>query len=288
MNKSFFAEILTRKPNLVTSMLHFNGSQQALIMPNAIKNLAQYGIDIEELWNDPLIRKKYLSQSLSKNSPEQNTKDFENILSATENVENVAELLDMSKSVDNIGSTQESSFSEYWDFAEESKRLVLINQKTLQELIVYLGTAFNAEEIAQCIEKESVLSIKKTIGLEAYSYALGRGKFQFGNKEIIRDILPSFTKEGSFSKRVIMQGVWILYLCTQDWTVYLRQIFYNKLITSMCESSSEIVRNIEEFKMCLQEFPFDDISQVTKRHAWFSLKKMLTKELAPSCLPYFD
>lgn len=301
MNKSFFAEILARKPELVTSMLRFNSFQQSSTMPNAIKNLAQYGIDSEKLWNIPLIRQKYLKKALDQNTQAENTqyqniKHFKNILEVTDavttEVTDIANLasdtLNIINSVDSTGANQEFTVISYWDFAEESKRLALMDQKTLQELIIYLGTVLNAQEIAHCIEREKVLSIKKIIGFEAYAYALGRGQFQFGNKKAIKGLLPAFVEEGSFFKRIFLQGIYILYICTHDWTEDLRHIFYTKIIAIMCENRNNTDLDMEELKIFLENFSFEDVSQATKRHVWFSLKKILTKELVPSWLPYFD
>ena len=282
MNKNFFAEILTRKPELMASMLRFNSPHQSSSMPDSLKNLAKQGIDTKQLWNDSLLSQKYFEKCLGKSSQRKNSKS-QNKEEATK------EGKDSENKSDVLGTEQIFC----WDFAEESKRLALIDQNTLGQLIIYLGTALNAEEITHCIEKAKVLSIKKIIGDEAYTYALGRGNFQFGNKKIIMDALPFFATEGSFSKRILMQGVFTLYICTKDWTENSRKIIYNKMLSIIQENITEKAIsdkniNLEEFKASLQQFTFADISETTKRHVWFSLKKMITKELAPSWALYFD
>ena len=73
---------------------------------------------------------------------------------------------------------QKPSPALFWDFADETKRLVLLDIQSLVKLARVLGVSLYAEEISHILDRKSVLQLQNELGKELYFYALERGKFR--------------------------------------------------------------------------------------------------------------
>lgn len=239
MNINFFSEVLTRKPFLLKAMLQFNTPQQEMSVPKDMQELADYGVDVDSLWEDV---KGYFKE------------------------------------------TENSNLSpNYWDFSDETKRLLLLDEHILQQLVLYFGVLLNAKEIAQSIEKTQVLAIKQELGEKAYSYALNRAQFQMKNTPLFENILTT-KEEQSLTQRVISQGVLALASCIHEWSPELQENMAKKLGRILEKHKNNTLHDIKS----LNHSFFSTLSPETKRYIWFTLKKILSKELSPQWAQYFD
>ena len=282
MSKNFFSEILLNKPELVSQIILYNGVQQEDLFTNILEELSSQGVQSQLLWDDlnPFINKEI------------NYFDkYEQVISKN-----------------------------YWDFADESKRLVFLPSSILEQAIIYFGVLLNAKEISKCINKALLIEVKECIGDLAYQYAINRGQFQLGTGEDIA-FLKSFAQEYILSERIIWQGIFAIYICTISWedkgldndNLYLPiqwDIYekiclvakkYNILPNSTAtdninEETQDINRDLspsellaKEFNILLNFFPHSSsISQKTKRYVWFTLKKLLLKEFENKWAIYFN
>lgn len=169
---------------------------------------------------------------------------------------------------------QKSNPALFWDFADETKRLALLDTQSLKKLARILGVSLYAEEISHTLAKSSVRELQECIGKELYFYALERGKFRLrGLKELFKHSDTSL----SLMDKIIQDGEKMLALCALSWQEELKQITARKLQTEL-----------PFFTACLQENPQTEISPATARLIWFSVKKLLIQEVNSSWLPYFN
>lgn len=164
----------------------------------------------------------------------------------------------------------ENSF--YWDFADETKRLALLDTKSLKKLARILGVSLYAEEISHILESKTVLSLQKELGKELYFYALERGKFRLhACKNLFHNTdLPLIDT-------IMQDGEKMLALCAQSWQKELKQIFSQKIQT-----------DLPYLFTFLQENQEIEISPAQIRLIWFSVKKLLLQEVNSSWQPYFN
>lgn len=160
----------------------------------------------------------------------------------------------------------------FWDFADETKRLALMNSTDLQKLSLLIGTSAHADEIARIIEKDAVLSMRSGIGMPLYSYALKRGTFQakflktfFANKDNTLALLQKIKKHGEQA----------IACCTYTWQDELLEIF--------CQKHEETLPDLPAFIREKTEIPSEQ-----SRMLWFSVKKLLIQELDSTWQNYFN
>ncbi len=68
----------------------------------------------------------------------------------------------------------------FWNFAEESRRLALLDQETRNRLELFWGAAVWAADLSAVIAGDRVRELKRDLGPELYEYALTRGRFHLG------------------------------------------------------------------------------------------------------------
>lgn len=68
----------------------------------------------------------------------------------------------------------------FWDYAEESRRLALLDAPALLELCRVTGVVLHAPAIATVLLRDEVLPLRESLGEETYRYALQRGRYQLG------------------------------------------------------------------------------------------------------------
>lgn len=162
----------------------------------------------------------------------------------------------------------------YWDFTDETKRLVLLDCQSLKKLARVLGVSLYAEEISHAIDKKTVLHLQRELNKELYFYALERGKFRLHS---LKNIFQNMDNSLSLAEKIIQDGEKMLALCTQGWQEELKQIFSQKIqaelpfLTAFLHDASKI-----------------EISPAQTRLIWFSVKKLLLQEVNSSWQPYFN
>ncbi len=168
----------------------------------------------------------------------------------------------------NIGTEQTG----FWDFTEETRRLALLDTDTLLALMNVTGISLNAKEIAKTVQKEEVAKIKQAIGGPLYHYALTRGQYRLGTLQTF------FPPAGSLSllEKIQKQGEQALAYCIQNWSEELKNLFFEK--NALPQS---FFTSLEEIK----QYPLNPKNEIL---IWFSVKKILIKEINHSWAPYFN
>jgi hypothetical protein len=69
----------------------------------------------------------------------------------------------------------------FWDFQDESRRLVLVDPEAFDQTRLYWGAALFAEELALVIASDEVAELKKRLGSPIYHFALTNGRFYLGS-----------------------------------------------------------------------------------------------------------
>lgn len=162
----------------------------------------------------------------------------------------------------------------FWDFADETKRLVLLDCQNIKKLARILGVSLYAEEISHILDSKTVLHLQEELGKELYFYALERGKFRLPAR---KSFIPHTDNSLQLADKIIQDGEKMLALCTQNWQEELKQIF-----------SQKIQADLPYLFTFLQKNPETEISPAQMRLIWFSVKKLLLQEVNSSWLPYFN
>lgn len=160
----------------------------------------------------------------------------------------------------------------YWNFSEESQRLALLERPAIVRLGLFFSAAVHAEEISRVIAREQVLELRRTLGADILSYALRRGRYQVG---ALRSLLLVPDACGSLSRRISLLAVAAPLLVSEDWPEELR-----RLASSRLPQPDEAPATDRGFSPSLR--------RGQRRALWFTMKKLLLREVAPEWAPCFD
>lgn len=253
MHKGFFLDVLQRRPALFAAIMAFNSSklhvrQRASFdaaYQHAYQILSQLpDVDAKLLSSLPTVQHRLSALPV----PEQETKADESAKVSMSNAPH-----------------QEP----YWDFIEESRRLLFLSPQELQALAKTFGVALHAASYAHRIQRDDVLALRSALGEELYAYGLARGRYQIGN---IRTIFVT-EHNTKISTADILEGVnrdgWrALSICSSTWPQELKQ--YLALHTdNQTDATAMYDAN-------------------TVRGVWFTVKKLLLREVAPQWAACFD
>jgi len=241
MHKDFFIHIIKHKPELFQAILRFNASCLPTTIPPIPGAL----------------------QAL----PEENAKALWQAL------------LEKNNLFQRFGFQHQ--VSSFWDFTEESRRLVLVEPDAMEQAIQMFGAAIHAEQIAQVIGKDDVLALRTHITPQILAYALQRGRYQLGT---VARIFRSLDTVLPLHQRIILHGRLAVQLCIAPWPEALR---------TMCSSWIHQVLDANPDSMDASDSLFlekDNLGHLVEntRKIWFSFKKILLKEVVPQWAPYFE
>lgn len=155
----------------------------------------------------------------------------------------------------------------YWNFSEESQRLALMDAHTLGRLGLFLSAAAHAEELSRVILASQVHSLRQEIGADVFHYALKRGRYQIGS---LRALLLPPPSLGPLPWRIHALAVASLDLVRADWPEPLRSLAAPRF--PVAEEPAFRPELTREQRMAL----------------WFTMKKLLLREVAPQWAPCFD
>ena len=150
-------------------------------------------------------------------------------------------------------------------YAEESRRLALLDRETLAALCLVAGVALHAPEIACALRREDVLTLRSGIGEDMYRYALCRGRYQLGS---VRRLFAGLHPSLPLAERCALHGSMAPRLVAALWPEELA----------------------ERFLPSLPPLPGGELPSFSEgeiREIWNALKKLLLKEVAPSWAPCF-
>lgn len=160
----------------------------------------------------------------------------------------------------------------YWNFSEESQRLALLDADTLERVGLFFSAAVHAEELSHVIAREQVLTLRREIGADVLSYALRRGRYQVGS---LRALLLAPEDPKDLPGRIRTLAATALAVISLDWPGPLRELAASRLPIVALSQSSE-------------EPPFPQLRREQRRALWFTMKKLLLREVAPKWAPCFD
>lgn len=223
------------------------------------------------------MNKQFFYESLEKNTSlfpamlNFNLEQYKNIAPYT-NLENFLQKEFLTSST--LKKYQKTDAAPFWDFADETKRLALLDCQSLTKLVRILGISLYAEEVSHILDKNSVLQLQKELGKDLYFYALERGKFRLRE---LKELFKHTDTSRPLMDKIIQDGETMLALCTVTWQEELKQIF-----------TRNIQKTLPFLAICLQKTPKMELSPAQFRLIWFSVKKLLIQEVNNSWLPYFN
>lgn len=249
MHKGFFSDIITRKLPLFRAILTFNGVRAAEPglppIPDAL--LAIPGLDAVALWNTKTVQRWY---GIQDKQP--------------------------------LNDDTQAPF--FWDFAEEVRRLALLDAVTLQKVAHLFGVVAHAPDIALVIAQKDVLELREGLGEKLYVYALQRGQYQLGE---IGQYFREQNQNLDLFSRIHLHGLQALELCCAGWPVSLRQC----AAPALAEALPSLTAFLPAIAQQNAAQPVPELAHMPlplRRVLWFSLKKLLLKEVAPQWVPCFD
>ncbi len=174
--------------------------------------------------------------------------------------------------------------SGFWDFAEESRRLALLDAKDLHRLCRVTGTALHAPAIAAVLRRDEVLALRDELGPDMYRYALYRGRYELGGvRRFFAGAQEPFlgrqaagdqpAKGRSLGRLCAWHGVLALRLVAAGWPGALAGRFAAAL---------PVLPDLPE------EAALPVLETSERDELWRAVKKLLLKEVAPSWAPCFD
>lgn len=164
---------------------------------------------------------------------------------------------------------------EFWDFEEESRRMALLDAATLNDLILSWGAAFCAPLLNRIVLKKEVELLDQAVGSRYLDFARGRGRFNIGEiSEIIR-VKETATAPENMRSLILSYGMHAHGICSAAWPAPLQTIENNR-----------IERHLPD--LFEHRSPVAEVHPSHLRAIWFSMKKILLKEVAPQWTPCFS
>ena len=163
----------------------------------------------------------------------------------------------------------------FWDFEEESRRIALLNADVFNELILSWGSAFCAPMLNRFILKKDVEILNRDIGGKYLDFARGKGRFTIGDiGEIIR-VEEEAAPSEDMRSLVLKYGMRAHGICSTAWPEALQAI-----------ETRRIERHLPD--LFEERSPLTPVDPSHLRAIWFSMKKILLKEVAPLWTPCFS
>ena len=164
----------------------------------------------------------------------------------------------------------------FWDFEEESRRLALVGPEITLDLVLTWGSAFCAPILNRFILRSDVEILHRDLGEKYLDFARGRGRFSLGDIYRILEVQPDPMAVEDVRDQVLAWGLAAHDLVAASWPVPLRQI------QDRCWA--------RELPQChgLRRPPEAPPLPGMLRAVWFSMKKILIKEVAPQWTPCFS
>lgn len=167
----------------------------------------------------------------------------------------------------------------FWDFAEEARRLALLEPADVRQAALVFAAAAHAPDLAAEIRGSAVAALRQGLGPELYAFTLQRGRFCLGS---VRSLLVERDSHIPLLERIHLHADWSLSTCWADWPQELRER------AALCQKpalSSGTLSSAPTFSDAEGIAPL--FSPVQRRALWDALKKLLLTEVAPQWAPYF-
>ena len=163
----------------------------------------------------------------------------------------------------------------FWNFEEESRRIALLEPSILKNLILSFGAALCAPLLNRFIRKKDVETLKQDIHSNYLDFARGRGRFILGDiSEIIKLKEQNIAPE-KMRSLIIKYGMYAHGICSSAWPESLQNFEDSKI--------GHQLPDLFEHRIQLTQ-----VNPSHLRAIWFSMKKILLKEVAPQWTPCFS
>ncbi len=237
MNKSFFSEILQRKPILLQKICLFNACDPEIKFSENILQLKEKGADLTSLAKIKAVKERY---KVRKNH------------------------------------------ITYWDFTENTKRIILFEPEAIKQLALYFGVTLNADVLSKIILQEEVKKIKNELGENLYEFALMRANFMINKESKFFKIFYSLSSDKVLVQKIILNGLSALYILCEHWPEYLKQ----RLETLLYDFALEYGIEKKECETLFSDF--NNPPSEIKKYIWYNIQKIAVKELKDLWVPYFN
>ena len=158
----------------------------------------------------------------------------------------------------------------YWNFSEESQRMALLDADTIHRLGLFLSAAVHAEEISHAIGREQVLELRRTLGADIFAYALKRGRYQVAG---LRSLLLVPEEFGSLPRRLGILAAAAPAVIGAGWPEELQALAASRLPQPEDDAAAAFTPSLRREQ---------------RTALWFTMKKLLLREVAPEWAPCFD
>ena len=166
----------------------------------------------------------------------------------------------------------------WWDFSEESCRLVLLSETEVRNLALTLSAAVFAEEMALVLDRAQVVELRNLLGDEIFNYAIRRGRYQRGS---LRPFLIEAMPPASLPQKIQLLAAAVMHGISRNWPEELRKVWAEKL-------SKAGMANVPLGSEASSSDILPILRAEQRRILWFTLKKLLLREAAPQWAPCFD
>ena len=163
----------------------------------------------------------------------------------------------------------------FWDFKEESRRMALLPPPLLNDLILKWGAAFCAPILNRIILRGELEVVDRDIGQPLVDFARGRGRLNLGDLSGIIALTDREVTPEKIRPMIVMCGMKAHGICRATWPNPLKTVTDNHLKQELPEL----------FK---HRFEPEKVEPPHFRAVWFSMKKILLKEVAPEWTPCFS
>lgn len=168
----------------------------------------------------------------------------------------------------------------WWDFSDETYRLLLVEDVVLHQAALHFSAAVYAEELASVIDRAQVLELRRFLGDRIFNYALRRGRYQIGS---LRTALTQLNRNGSLCERIASLEAFLLSSVAEGWPERLRTLWSEKLRRIVMLDGASLLQGQSS-----DLSPLPPLGRDQRRTLWFTLKKLLLREAAPQWAPCFD
>ena len=161
----------------------------------------------------------------------------------------------------------------FWDFEEESRRLALLDAATVNDLILCWGAALCAPILNRFVLKSDIEILNREIGRKYLDFAMGKGRFILGNISEVIKLEEKNAAPEMMRTMMIKYGIYAHSICSANWPDALLNFEEMKIKHCLPDLFEYFVEHREGKQAQSNPSHF--------RVIWFSIKKILLKEVAP-------